>query len=100
LNKKAEFLDINKVQNDMKLIDEKLKTFKDYYDHMIDYLFNNWIFIQNDANSLCADTALKIANYAIKCVQKLKNNELMDRIKKIIQKKHCIYYPHIFTYNE
>jgi hypothetical protein len=82
VNKKADYLNVNRVQNDMKLIEEKLKTFEGNYDSIIDYLFNNWIIIQNEADNVSAETALKIAIYAIYYAHKLKDNELMDRIAK------------------
>jgi hypothetical protein len=47
VNKKADYLETNRIQNDMKLIEEKLKTFEGNYDDIIDYLFNNWVIIQH-----------------------------------------------------
>jgi hypothetical protein len=58
----------------MKLIEEKLKTYEGDYDSIIDYLFNNWVIIQNEADSVSAETALKIAIYAIYFLHKLKEN--------------------------
>jgi hypothetical protein len=57
------------------VIDEKVKMFKDDYDGIIDYLFNNWVIIQNNANNGSSDTALKIANYAIYYAHKLKDKK-------------------------
>jgi hypothetical protein len=82
INKKADYIDINRVQNDMKVIEEKLKAFEGNYDSIIDYLFNNWVIIQNQADDVSAKTALKIAIYAKYYAHKLKDNELMDKIPK------------------
>jgi hypothetical protein len=54
VNKKADYLDTNRVQNDIKLIEEKLKTFEGNYEEIIDYLFNNWVIIQNGADKVNA----------------------------------------------
>jgi hypothetical protein len=45
VNKKANYLEVNRIQNDMKLIEEKLKAFEGNYENIIDYLLNNWVII-------------------------------------------------------
>jgi hypothetical protein len=63
----VEYLEANRVQNDMKLIEEKLKPFGENYDGIIDYLFNNWMIIQNIADNVSSDIALKIEIYNLLC---------------------------------
>jgi hypothetical protein len=89
VNIKADYLETNGVQNDMKLIEEKLKTFEGNYDDIIDYLFNNWVIIQNVADNVSVCTTLKIAIYAIYYAHKLKDNELMDRIAREQTVRKC-----------
>jgi hypothetical protein len=73
----------------MKVIEEKLKTFGENYDDIIDYLFNNWLIVQNIADRVSSDTALKIAIYTIYYAHKLKDNELMERIAKEQTYRKC-----------
>jgi hypothetical protein len=40
-NRKADYAEINRVQNETKIIEEKLESFGNDYDGIIDYLFNN-----------------------------------------------------------
>jgi hypothetical protein len=47
VNKVPEYIDVNIVQNETKIIEEKLATFEQNHDEIIDYLFGNWLIIQN-----------------------------------------------------
>jgi hypothetical protein len=47
------------------LMFKKLKTFEGNYDNIFDYLFNNWVITQNEADNVSTEIALKIAIYAI-----------------------------------
>jgi hypothetical protein len=80
INTKHEFKEVNFVQNETKIIDEKIAAFNGDYDRIIDYLFNNWVIVQNLNDKISADTAVKIAMYAIFCAYKLKDIQLMMTI--------------------
>jgi hypothetical protein len=77
-----EYIDVNRVQNETKIIEEKLETFDQNYDEIIDYLFGNWLVVQNLSDKVSMETALKISIYAIYYMYKLKDIELMETIVK------------------
>jgi hypothetical protein len=57
-----------------------LKQFGNKYDDIIDYLFNNWLVVQNLRETISENTALKISIYAIYYAYKLNDLELMETI--------------------
>jgi predicted metal-dependent hydrolase len=70
------------VQNETKIIEEKLATFGENFDEIIDYLFENWLVVQNLKDKVSSETALKISIYAIYYAHKLKDFEQMETIIK------------------
>jgi hypothetical protein len=47
VNKVADYIDVNRVQNETKIIEERLLSFEENHDGIIDYLFNNWLVVQS-----------------------------------------------------
>jgi hypothetical protein len=80
INKAAEYIEVNRVQNETRIIEEKLKQFGNKYDDIIDYLFKNWLIVQNLRETISEDTALKFSIYAIYYAYKLNDLELMETI--------------------
>jgi hypothetical protein len=80
INNDASYIEINRVPNETKIIEEKLKEFGDNYDGIIDYLFKNWLVIQNLQDALNSEVALKISIYATYYAYKLKDFKLMETI--------------------
>jgi hypothetical protein len=46
----------------------------------LDYLFNNWVIVQNVIDKVSISTARTISIYAAYCAYKLRSRELMTRI--------------------
>jgi hypothetical protein len=88
INKIAEYTEVNRVQNETKIIEEKLKQFGNNYDDIIDYLFKNWLIVQNLREKISEEAALKISIYAIYYAYKLNDLELMETIVREQHKKN------------
>jgi hypothetical protein len=97
---KANYGEINRVQNETHIIKEKIRTFENNYDEILDYLFNNWVIVQNIIDKTSFKTARIISIYAAYCAYKLKDRELMKIIaEEQNRRKPCIYCMMISLYS-